>query len=110
MLRSLTAALAPKMSTGNGSVKCAAPLLTVNRCLRILRRPGKPLDLNAVQPGEHRASADAPAGDVPVPAGPLVDKRRLPFRAIDRNVPSPAPPPPPPPPPTPHPQPHPPPL
>src|SRR5262249_40388021 len=50
--------------------------LGVNRRLRILRRPGEPLTLDAVHPGEPWSPFDRPAGDVPVQAGPLVNERR----------------------------------
>src|SRR5438128_1345036 len=62
-------------------------ILSVYRGLRILSGPGKPLDLDAVHPGEHRASTKSPARDVPVPAGPLVHERRSPpFRIDSKNT------------------------
>src|SRR5919197_1089851 len=55
-----------------------ALILAVNRRLRVLGRPGEPLDLDAVHPGESRAAFAGPAGDVPVQAEPLIDEwRRL---------------------------------
>src|SRR5467141_2522201 len=54
----------------------STPSFAVNRRLRILCRSGEPLDLDAVQPGEHRAAPDASAGNIPVAAGPLIDERR----------------------------------
>src|SRR5262249_9176839 len=66
----------------------ARPSLAVDRRLGVLRRPGEPLDLDAVQPDEPRAPLGRPAGDVPVQAEPLLDERRgLVVEAIDTESP-----------------------
>src|SRR5260370_41071569 len=67
--------LAPKTSTGDGTVRCPALFLTANLCLRVLGGPGEPLDLDAVHPGEPRAAFERSAGDVPVHTEPLIDER-----------------------------------
>src|SRR5262249_42451005 len=79
--------LAPKTSTGDGTVKCPALFLPVNRGLRVLGGPGEPLDLDAVHPGEPRTSFERSAGDVPVQTEPLIDERRRLLLPIDAEDP-----------------------
>src|ERR1043166_1279829 len=62
---------------------------SVNRCIRVLRSPGKPLYMDSVQPGEHRTAADAATADVPAAAGSLVDEGSLRILGIDIESPRP---------------------
>src|SRR5207253_11475828 len=60
----------PQMITLHG---LAARLLAVNRSPRVFGGPNKPLDLDAVHPGEPAAAFERSAGDVPMRIESLVN-------------------------------------